>query len=535
MEGLPAAAISFRTGDQPNESRLRLLRLLNIYRMVCGGLILLLAALARESLFNLYNPLLFYVLCPLYLAYGAAAYFARHLPSWPLPRLLLWLFATDLFFTVGFVYASGGASNGLGMLLFPWLAGNAWMLRTRLAFFHAALAAIALLVLEIFGWLRFGTSAAQFLPVGLLGVGYFATAGLSMLLGRYAYASEQLAAQRGIDIENLGQINQRIIQDMQDGVIVVDGTASVRAFNSQAERLLGQFGKRSARASLTEFSLLLSNCWQGWVTHAAEEAPPLRIGGKLLRVRFVPVGTHRTDGALIYLEDLGRAQAQAQQIKLAALGRLTANIAHEIRNPLSAINHATELLLEENALAETSRKLLGIVHTNSGRIDRIVREVLELNRRDQRQPEVFDLSGVLRTLVDEIMQAEKIPAECVTIDIVGDPAVRFDRGQFAQIIWNLLRNAWQHCRRQARSISLSARPGYSPYHVLFEIADDGPGVPVAARPQLFEPFFTTRAGGTGLGLYVARQICEANGATLDLVETSAGGHFRVVAQSGASP
>jgi len=249
----------------------------------------------------------------------------------------------------------------------------------------------------------------------------------------------------------------------------------------------------------------------------------------------VPVSQRRIDGALVYLEDLGRAQVQAQQIKLAALGRLTANIAHEIRNPLSAINHATELLLEESALPETSRKLLGIVHTNSGRIDRIVREVLELNRRDRRQPEVFEVGSVLRTLAEEIMQAERIPLECVTIDVVGSPSVRFDRGQFAQIVWNLLRNAWQHCRRQSRSVALSARPGYSPYHVLFEVADDGPGVPIAARPQLFEPFFTTRAGGTGLGLYVARQICEANGATLDLVETSAGGHFRVVAQSGASP
>jgi two-component system sensor histidine kinase PilS (NtrC family) len=519
----------------PDESRARLLSLLNVYRVLCAAVMLMVASLAQNRLFTLHDPTLFYILCAAYLAYGAVGFLATRTLQWPLPRLVLLLFMLDLSFMVGFLYASGGTGSGLGMLLFPWLAGNAWMLRSRIAFFHAALATVALLVLEIFWSVRFGTGGSQFLPVGLLGLGYFATSGLSMLLGRYAYASELLAAQRGIDIENLAQVNQRIIQDMQDGVLVVDGNTRVRAFNSQAERLLGQFGEKESGMTLTDYSLPISNYWQAWATHAGEDPPPLSVGGKLLRVRFVPVAQRRVDGALIYLEDLSRAQVQAQQIKLAALGRLTANIAHEIRNPLSAINHATELLLEEAALSETPRKLLGIVHTNSGRIDRIVREVLELNRRDRRQPENFELTHVLRTLVEEIIQVERIPPECVTIELAGSPAVRFDRGQFAQIVWNLLRNAWQHCRRQARSIVLSARPGYSPYHVLFEVADDGPGVPAAARPQLFEPFFTTRAGGTGLGLYVARQICEANGATLDLVETSSGGLFRVVALSGLSP
>jgi two-component system sensor histidine kinase PilS (NtrC family) len=535
VDTVSAQTLAERDGSYPDESRSRLFSLLNTYRLACATLTLMVASLAESGLFKLHDPTLFYVLCPLYLAYGGLGFALTRWLDWPLPRLLLFLFLLDLGFTVGFLYGSGGPGSGLGMLLVPWLAGNAWLLRSRHAFLHAALAAIALLALEAYWFLQFGTGAAQFLPVGLLGVGYFATTGLSMLLGRYAYASEQLAAQRGIDIENLAQVNQRIIQDMQDGVLVVDASCRVRAFNSQAERLLGQFGQKVHGLALTDFSMPVSHYWQAWATHAAEDPPPLTISGKLLRVRFVPVGQRRSDGALIYLEDLGRAQTQAQQIKLAALGRLTANIAHEVRNPLSAINHATELLLEENALPETTRKLLGIVHTNAGRIDRIVREVLELNRRDRRTPEVFELGSALRNLAEEIMHAERIPEECVDVEVVGNPAIRFDRGQFAQIVWNLLRNAWQHSARQAHSIVLSARPGYSPYHVLFEVADDGPGVPFAARPQLFEPFFTTRAGGTGLGLYVARQICEANGATLDLVETSGGGHFRVVALSGSSP
>jgi two-component system sensor histidine kinase PilS (NtrC family) len=245
------------------------------------------------------------------------------------------------------------------------------------------------------------------------------------------------------------------------------------------------------------------------------------------------VGSQRAQGALIYLEDLGHAQAQAQQLKLAALGRLTANIAHEIRNPLSAINHASELLLEEHGVSAAPRKLLGIVHANAARIDRIVRQVLDLNRRDHRRPETFELEAAVRALVEDIVHAEHIPQNCIEITLTGAPAIWFDRGHFGQVLWNLVRNAFQHSRQAPGSIRLTGRPGYSPYHVLFEITDDGPGVPDSIRPQLFEPFFTTRSGGTGLGLYVARQLCEANGATLELVQTSPGGHFRIVAPSGA--
>src|SRR5438876_7993388 len=150
MDAIPQPVIAFRATDYPDESRSRLLKLLNVYRLVCGALMLMVASLAENSWFTLYDPSLFYILCPLYLAYGAAAFLITRGLFWPLPRLLLLLFATDLTFTVGFVYATGGAGNGLGMLLFPWLAGNAWMLRTRMAFFHASLAAIALLGLEIF-------------------------------------------------------------------------------------------------------------------------------------------------------------------------------------------------------------------------------------------------------------------------------------------------------------------------------------------------------------------------------------------------
>jgi two-component system sensor histidine kinase PilS (NtrC family) len=252
-------------------------------------------------------------------------------------------------------------------------------------------------------------------------------------------------------------------------------------------------------------------------------------------VRLVRIGSGLNGGTLIYLEDLGRAQNEAQQMKLAAMGRLTASIAHEVRNPLSAINQAAQLLEEDGAVAPEGQRLLSMIRNNAKRIDRIVGEVLQLNRRDRQQPEVIPLGEFVRTLTEEIVQAEGIPADGVDIDITDDLLVMFDRGHLNQIAWNLLRNAWQHCRKGAGSIRIAARPGYMGDAVICELADDGPGVPAQYRAQIFEPFFTTRPGGTGLGLYIARELADANGAALELVAKSPGAIFRMTFKRALTP
>src|SRR5512147_1062736 len=151
---------------------------------------------------------------------------------------------------------------------------------------------------------------------------------------------------------------------------------------------------------------------------------------------------------MIFLEDLGRAQSEAQQMKLAAMGRLTASIAHEVRNPLSAINQAAQLLEEDGAVAQEGQRLLNMIRNNAKRIDRIVGEVLQLNRRDRQQPEIVALGEFLRTLVDEIMQAENIPAGGIVLLLPDNLLVVVDRGHLNQIVWNLVRNAWQHCQKK---------------------------------------------------------------------------------------
>jgi two-component system sensor histidine kinase PilS (NtrC family) len=222
-------------------------------------------------------------------------------------------------------------------------------------------------------------------------------------------------------------------------------------------------------------------------------------------------------------------------MKLAAMGRLTASIAHEIRNPLSAINQASQLLEEDGAVAPEGERLLSMIRNNAKRIDRIVGEVLQLNRRDRQQPEVVPMIDFMTSLVEEIVQAEAIPPRGVVMQVPDDLLVIFDRGHLNQIVWNLVRNAWQHCQKKESSIRILARPGYMGDAVILELNDDGQGIPAELRGQIFEPFFTTRPGGTGLGLYIARELADANGAALELLPKGPGAHFRITMKRALSP
>jgi two-component system sensor histidine kinase PilS (NtrC family) len=424
--------------------------------------------------------------------------------------------------------ASGGVGGPLPILLFPQLAASGWLLRPRVALLHAALTTTVLLGLDVVRLLEGAIGGAQVFQMGLIGFGYFATIGIAVVLGSYAKASEALAEQRGIDVANLEQVNQLIIQDMQDGVLVVDQRGIVRSYNTQITRLLGGYGQMRGGMPLADFSAVLDGYWHKWQQDRAEP-PTLKVEAtqRLLRPRMVPFGAGEGGGTLVYLEDLGRARSEAQQMKLAAMGRLTASIAHEVRNPLSAINQASQLLDEDGAVAPEGRRLLAMIRNNAKRIDHIVGEVLQLTRRDRQAQDVIVLRDFIRALVEEIQQAEKIPAGSIVVDMPGELSILFDPGQLNQILWNLIRNAWQHCSRNAGSIRVTARAGYMGDAVLFEMHDDGPGIPQEQHGQIFEPFFTTRPGGTGLGLYVARELADANGAALDVLPRSPGAHFRI--------
>jgi two-component system sensor histidine kinase PilS (NtrC family) len=251
-----------------------------------------------------------------------------------------------------------------------------------------------------------------------------------------------------------------------------------------------------------------------------------------LNARFVPIGRSRQVGAVIFLEDLTRVQSQARQMKLAALGRLVANIAHEVRNPLGSISHAAELLQEEPVINTTTKRLLNIIQDNSRRLDRMVNDVLQLDYGSRAQRESFWVADFVHTFVEQFCQIEKIRAEIFAIELKANPRVLFDRSHLDQVMWNLCRNALRHCKRQEASIRIAVALEDEIGTVKLDVIDDGPGVAPEVRSQLFEPFCTTGAGGSGLGLYIAREVCEANGATLEYVETANGAQFTVSCRVG---
>ncbi len=504
----------------------------NIYRLLIAGI--LLAAywgFGERIAFGQLAPRLFVLAGVLLLVAAAAALMAAK-TRWPRYELqVTGNVAVDIVFINVLMYASGGIGSGLGLLILVSLAASSLVARGRLAMFHAALATIAVLFQQIY--LSYAEAGpAEYLQAALLSIAYFATAGLAYFLAKRLTASEEFARRQSIDLANLDAVNRLVIQDLQDGVVVVDGHNRVRQVNAQAERILGLPPGLHHDLTIERLSPDLAARFAQWRASGEINVLPLRIPGssRSTRARFMAIGTGRNGAAVIFLEDLTRLQAQAQQLKLAALGRLTANIAHEIRNPLSAIGHATQLLQEEEAQDATHARLLEIIRDNTFRLDRMVQDILQLNRKDRGEPEPIRLAEYLENFRLEFCQVERLPPEALTVEAVPGLEILFDRHHLHQVLWNLCRNAWRHSRQQAGSVRLLAEKAHAENVVQLDVLDDGPGVAPEAQAQLFEPFFTTESTGTGLGLYIARQLTEANGATLDYIELAPGGLFRICAK-----
>jgi two-component system sensor histidine kinase PilS (NtrC family) len=247
------------------------------------------------------------------------------------------------------------------------------------------------------------------------------------------------------------------------------------------------------------------------------------------------LGSEARAGTLIFLEDTARMAQQAQQLKLASLGRLTASIAHEIRNPLGAISHAEQLLTEstdsEASTDAGDKRLLEIIHTNTARVNDIIENVLQLSRRDLSMPEDLPLKDWLQDFIQEFVHSQKCdPADVALYLEPEDCTVHMDASQLHQVLWNLCQNGLRHSQDYPGQPKLELHGGIAAdsRKAFLDIIDHGPGVPPEARQNIFEPFFTTESKGSGLGLYIARELCECNQARLSYVAIPTGGAcFRI--------
>lgn len=425
------------------------------------------------------------------------------------------------------MHASGGPKSGLSIVLLITLAGAGLVGQGRMVVFYAALATLFVLGEQAYRFVV-GQQGADFFLAGIISAAFFVSAISARLVGQRLVYNEALARQRGRDLMNEHAISQRVIRDMQDGVLVVSPSGRVRHSNPAVESLFGM--QATGQPSLSDFSEALASKHRQIVSGEHIGVSLLRAphSGRNLRARFVGAG--EGGDVVVYLEDLERVQKQAQQLKLAALGRLTANMAHEIRNPLSAISHAAELLREERR-SDMQARLARIIIDNSMRLERLVRDVLELGRRIKAEPEPIRLRQFLETFIEELVAREDVPTNTVALDAPADAVICFDRIHLNQVLWNLLTNALRYSGRAEGSIRVSARSAEQGGRVELHVVDDGPGIPEESRNQVFEPFFTTYARGTGLGLYIARELCEANRAALELLDNDPGAHFRITGRS----
>jgi two-component system sensor histidine kinase PilS (NtrC family) len=502
----------------------RVLRSFNFYRL---GISLAAVTLAYsgETIppFGTASPALFNVAGLIYTGYALLSSIAiyRRWPDFEIQATLL-AFVDIILLTV-LMHASQGLESGIGLLLLVAVAGASLTLGIRLTILFAALATIAIGIQVNWGFLtgRMDCRTVEtdgYTQMGMLGIGLFATASLTQLLAQRLRATEALAQQRGVDLANLAQVNELIIQRMHSGVLACDQDGRVHMLNKTARSFLGVPADNSDKLMLSDLSPELSEQHrqqQGRTAGSGRNIIHSRAGFALLP-RFVPVGERRDDsGMLVFLEDTAVLKQQAQQLKMAALARLTASIAHEIRNPLGAISHAAQLLDEATDKDEEETRLLRIIQDQSRRMNIIIENVTQLARRDKVNPvQLRTCTWIDEFIRQFIMTGKHSPKMFQTWR--NESTVCVDPEQLQQVIGNLCQNALRHSPAFAGQALIAFKTGHDKANRPFlDTIDCGSGIPAEIVDNIFDPFFTTTPKGTGLGLYIARELCESNGARLE--------------------
>ncbi len=453
----------------------------------------------------------------------------------PIARVQTYLqFGADLTAIVLLIHASGGISSSLGGILVVSVGTLALVLESERAFMLAAVTTLVLLLEQTLAQLQGMTTTAQFAPVGILGAAIFVITAVVQLLRTRIVETEALAEQRGLDLRNVVELNEYIIQHLRESIVVVDGENRIRLINGSAAKHLGS-GTRRTDETLHGVSAPLAEQLATWRTQLAGEhveAFGSADGSSDILPHFAPLGENRDGGVVIFLEDTSLIADRVQQAKLAALGRLSASIAHEIRNPIGAMSHAGQLLAESPAIGADGQRLTDIIRVNARRVSQIVESVLALSRRKKTQPERLQILPWLEDFAREFVQTLELYEGAVTVTESSiDVEAEMDPTHLHQIVWNLCDNAVKYASATAGAIAVELSCGYleTSGRPFLEVADRGPGVEPGNVDEIFEPFFTGQPGGTGLGLYISRELAERNGATLRYHARPGGGsQFRVV-------
>ncbi|TWI02877.1 two-component system sensor histidine kinase PilS (NtrC family) [Luteimonas cucumeris] len=417
-------------------------------------------------------------------------------------------------------------ASGIALMLLFNVGAAALFLPLRLALAAAALAFVVILGQYLWS-VAAGGDQRPLAEIFMFGTSYLALATLMNQLGGRMQASEALATQRGVEVANLAEVNELIIRRMRTGVLLVDADGHIRLANEAAQALLGDAG--DGRRVLALCAPELARRLQQWRSDGASDNTPLRLGSEQDEVlpRFARLLAN-SELSLVFLDDTSLLSRRAETITLAALGRFSASLAHEIRNPLAAISYAAQLLEESNDISLADRRMLQIVRQQCVRMNGIVESVLGLARRERANPEHIEVVGLARRFIDEYVSAHPLDDDSLQISHqTPTQTALVDPRHLQQILTVLVSNARSYGRLPGQPARITLRVHHDDGIPSIDVLDRGPGIPDGAADRLFRPFYTTSEHGTGLGLYIARDLAKANEGDLDYIRTPGGSCFRI--------
>jgi two-component system sensor histidine kinase PilS (NtrC family) len=525
----------------PDSSHLawRVLTLVNLFRLLVALLLTVMFLTITPRRVGQADPSLFIGSTAAYFAYAMLS-IATVKRRWPEVNIQLVAgLCVDVLAIASLTYASGGTNSGLASLLVLPIGAMSFVVRQRLALMFAAIATLAVLVQQTLTTLAARGDGSDFASAGIIGALIFiVTLGVGPL-ARNLRESEERVRQREVDVANLAELNQFIVQHLRESILVVDANDTIRLINESAALLLNGASVRQG-TPLGEVSPRLGYLLETWRRRSDDwQLTTLTMlasdGGSLVQPHFVSLDSSGKGPTLVFLEDTTLIVERVQQSKLAALGRLSASIAHEIRNPVGAMSHAAQLLAEAPALTPQERRLADIITSNGERVSTIINNVLQLSRRDTTRPERIELNAWISDFLGEFRQTSEVDERAIRFldpaGELGDLDVRVDPSHLYQLLWNLCENALKYGRRDDNDAPVELRTGriHTSDRPYLEIVDRGPGIAQADAERIFEPFFTGTKGGTGLGLFIARELAQCNRAALIYEPRTGGGSiFRVV-------
>jgi two-component system sensor histidine kinase PilS (NtrC family) len=517
----------------------RVVTLVNLFRLLVPILLAILFGAVSPSPVGQHAPALFAGTLLAYFVF-ALGMIASIKKRWPYIALQTAIsVSVDILVMTLLTYASGGMSSGLAAMLVLPIGAASFIVRLRLALMFAAVGTLALLSQQVLTMFAGTSDANDFTAAGIVGALMFiVTLGVS-LLATSLRESEERVRRREVDIANLAELNEFIVQHLRESILVVDENDTIRLINESAAKLLrgGPVARGTPLGEVSPRLLYLLESWRSDTYNWQISTLSLLSsdGGSQVQPHFVALeGAKQGRPTLIFLEDMTLIAERVQQSKLAALGRLSASIAHEIRNPVGAMSHAAQLLAEAPSLTPQERRLTAIITSNGERVSHIIDNVLQLSRRDSGRPERIEINGWLQEFLAEFRSTMQIDERALRFDMASsDIEVRVDPTHLHQLAWNLCENALKYGRNANGQLDIDIRTGRvsgsdRPY---LEVLDRGSGIDRTEADRIFEPFFTSgrSQGGTGLGLFIARELAQANRAVLSYEPRPGGGSiFRIV-------